>query len=358
MKSSFLLKWAEMFCLLLVLIGLSQLSTGAGEWQFKIVSDGSKSLVAFGFITVLSLGLAFLWQRWGKGARWHIWFQGIIAFYVAYEISVYGASKIMKTQLQAPHFVLETPMSELSGFWQTWAYFGYSQTLALIVGSIQVGGSILLLFRKTRLIAAFILLPVMMQINLINHFYDISPLAYYNAIHYTAILIFFMLLDFDKLKVAFLSHRETMSLSWKMLALNMARIAVIGAAFYYIHYWKDTFQVKTKLNGVWQVESLTQNQRTFIPTASQDSVWSKIYFEWRYGCVFKYNTDKFQARDLKGVYKVDETQQTVKINFAPKDKMPADSAYFHYQIKGDSLLTLNGVKGKDSVLVLLKRLKS
>jgi hypothetical protein len=357
MKSSFLLKWAEIFCLLLVLIGLSQLMDGAGEWQFKIVSDWTKSRVAFGGLTVLSLGLAYAWQRWGKGENWHIWFQGIIAFYVAYEISVYGASKIMKTQLQPPHFVLETPMGELSGFWQTWAYFGYSQTLAFIVGSIQVGGSFLLLFRKTRLIAAFILFPVLMQINLINHFYDISPLAYYNALHYTVILVFFMLLDYDKLKAAFLSHRETMSVNWKMLALNIARIAVIGAAFYYIHYWKNTFQMKTKLNGVWQVESLTQNQRTFQPNALQDSVWSKIYFEWRYGCVFKYDADKFQAHDLKGMYKIDETQQTVKINFAPKDKMPADSAYFHYQIKGDSLLTLNGVKGKDSVIVLLKRLK-
>jgi hypothetical protein len=358
MKSSFLLKWAEIFGLLLVVIGLSQLSDWAGEWQFNIVSDGTKSLVAFGGLTILSLGLAYLWQRWGRGAHWHIWIQGIIAFYVAYEISVYGVSKIMKTQLQAPHFVLETPMSELSGFWQTWAYFGYSQTLALIVGSIQVGGSILLLFRKTRLIGAFILLPVLMQINLINHFYDISPLAYYNALHYTAILLFFMLLDFNKLKAAFLSHRETMSLNWKMLALNIARIAVIGAAFYYINHWKHTFQVKTKLNGVWQVESLTQNQRTFLPTVSQDSIWSKIYFEWRYGCVFKYHPDKFQAHDLNGAYKVDETQQTVKINFAPKDTMPADSAFFHYQIKGDSLLTLNGVKGKDSIVVFLKRLKS
>lgn len=351
-------KFFEILCLFLVLIGLTQIFDGASEWQYQFVSNWTKLLIAFGSIIVISVLIAWFWQKSGKGKHLHRWFLTIISFYTAYQISMYGAAKVLKTQFQAPNYILERPIGELNGFWLTWAYFGHSQTMALLIGITQIIGSILLLFKRTRLLGIFILIPIMLNINLVNHFYDISPLAYYNALHYTFILFFLMLLDYDKLKAAFFSYRERININWKTILLNFIRVLVIVAAFLHVYSLKSGFEPKTKINGEWQVQSIARNQQMITPTAWQDSVWTKIYFEWRYGCVFKYHPDKFQDKDLSGQYTIDEKNKTININFYPKDeKMPPDSVQFRYQFTKDSLLTMQGVYKKDSLVLALKRIK-
>jgi hypothetical protein len=356
-SKQFWLKFFEIFCLLLVVIGLMQLFNSASRWQFQFVTQTPKLLMTIGAMLFISFIIAWLSQRSGKGEGAHRWLIGIITFYVAYEISVYGFSKILQTQFQPPNYVLEQPIGELSGFWLTWTYFGHSQTMAFILGATQILGSILLLFRKTRLIGVFILLPVMVNINLVNHFYDISPLAYYNAIHYTFILVFLMMLDYDLLKAAFLSYKEKVSFSWKVVLLNIVRVAVVAGAFFYIVQLKKGIEPKTKINGEWKVQSIARNNQTIEPTQWQDSVWTKLYFEWRYGCIFKYHPDKFQDKDLGGQYKVDEKKQTIAINFYPQGNVPADSALLHYQFTSDSTMHLYGNCIKDSVAMNLKRIK-
>lgn len=356
MKRQFWFKFFEVLCLILVIIGLTQLSNAASGWQYQFVSNHSKLLMALGSMLALSFIIALLWQRSNKGEYLHRWFQGIICFYVAYQISLYGAAKLLKTQLQPPHFILDQPMGELSGFWLTWAYFGHSQAMSFILGITQVGGSILLLFRKTRLLGAFILFPVLVNIDLINQFYDISPLAYYNSLHYTFILVFIMMLDYDKLKAAFLSVKEKINFSWKTVLLNIVRVAVIAGAFLKIQELKNGFQPVTKINGEWQVQRMAINNVTINPEQYKDSIWTRIYFEWRYGCVFRYNNDKFIDKDLYGDYKVDEKANKINISFNPSgETQEADSAQFNYRFTADSMVTLNGVYKKDTITVELKK---
>lgn len=342
----FLLKFAEVFFLFIVLIGLLEQVDVVVEQMMAIVNDWTKIGLVFAALCSTSLLIAYFWQKSGKGESLHHYFQTIVIFYVAYEISNYGLAKILQTQFQPPHYVLDTPIGELGGFWLTWTYFGYSQTFAFILGGTQVLGSFLLLFRYTRLIGVFILFPVMVNINLVNHFYDISRLAYYNAIHYTWILMWLMCLDYDKLKAAFLSHQEKIKVNINTILLNLLRILVLGASFWYIYGVKSKFQPPTQVNGAWKVE-----------TATQDSLWSKIYFEWRYGCVFKYHPEKNQAQDLYGKYEVDEQNQRIAVKFSGQDpKSVGDSLQMDYQLEGDSLMTIKGLYQKDSLIMKLKKL--
>lgn len=353
---SFWLKFFEILCLLLVVIGLTQLSEVASRWQFDIVADWTKRLPMLAGLLGISLVSAYGWQRSGKGEQLHPLIQLLIVFYVAYSITGYGAAKILKTQFQPPNYILETPIGDLNGFWLTWTYYGYSQTMAYILGWTQVIGCILLLFRYTRLIGVFVLLPVMVNIDLIDHYYDISPLAYYNALHYTFLLLFLLFLDYDKLRIAFLSYQEKIKLNRQTITLMVFRVLVIGLSFWRIAALRDSFQPKTKLNGVWTVESMSRNQQLIIPSAGQDSAWSKIYFEWRYGCLFKYNPDKFQKRDLRGNYKIDEKAQIVRVDFPNEKGEPGDSLRVHYQFLTDSTLTMRGRYQQDSLTLKLKKL--
>jgi hypothetical protein len=353
---SFCLKFSETLCLLLVLIGITQASEVTSRWQFEVTSDWTKLWPALAGLLLLSFLIAYSWQRIGKGERLHGLFQTIIAFYVAYAITGYGAAKILKTQFQPPNYILETPIGDLNGFWLTWTYYGYSQTMAYILGWTQIIGCILLLFRQTRLIGVFVLLPVMVNIDLIDHFYEISPLAYYNALHYTFLLFFLLFLDYDKLRLAFLSYQEKVSLNGRAVLLNVIRVLVIGLAFWRIGALRDGFQPKTKLNGVWKIESIARNDKVVLPSAYQDSVWSKVYFEWRYGCLFKYNPDKFQKRDLRGNYKIDETAKIIRIGFPNEKGDSADSMRVNYTFLNDSTLTMQGRYKADSLALKLRKL--
>jgi hypothetical protein len=70
----------------------------------------------------------------------HAWLQAIIRYWLALSISTYGFAKILKTQFQSPSYRLDIPLGEVNGFGLTWYYFGYSYTLAVILGLIQIGG--------------------------------------------------------------------------------------------------------------------------------------------------------------------------------------------------------------------------
>lgn len=340
---------------MLVVVGIFGMTDAGATMEYGLASNPTTVLLAIATMIIISFIIALAWQKTNKGNYLHKWFQGIIIFYVAYYISTYGFAKILKTQFQPPQNVLETPVGDLNGFWLTWVYYGHSQTLVNILGSMQIGGSILLMFRKTRLAAIFLLLPVMVNIDLVNHFYAISPLAYFNSAHYTFILLFLLFLDYDKLKTVF-SYKGTMPLRLQAGLLNIARVAVILAAFLNVYFLKQSFEPKTKLNGEWQVTSYTKNNAVLVPNDCEDSIWNKIYFEWRYGGLFRYNANKIEDKDLYIDYKVNEKQHTVFVSFYTGDNI-TDSTLFHYQFINDSLLNMNGIYKKDAVDLKLKRIK-
>jgi hypothetical protein len=62
------------------------------------------------------------------------------------------------------------PVGTLTGYQLTWFYFGYSRAYAVLLGLTQALCGSLLLFRKTTLLGALVMLPVMANILLINVF--------------------------------------------------------------------------------------------------------------------------------------------------------------------------------------------
>lgn len=66
--------------------------------------------------------------------------------------------------------------------------------MVCILGLIQISGAVLLLFRRTTLLGALILLPVMTNIILINIFYEISAGAFVNSLIFTIGLVFLIAL--------------------------------------------------------------------------------------------------------------------------------------------------------------------
>ncbi len=352
-KPNYLLTAFEILCVILVLFGLAQNFDGASRWQYEIMTNWSSVFVLLGAMVVLSLLIAMLVQRKDpdRNGNIHSWLQDISAYYLVYMISGYAFAKLLKTQFQPPNYVLETPIGDLNGFWLTWTYFGYSETFANILGYTQIAGSILLLFRKTRLLGAFVLIPVMVNICLIDHFYEISPLAYYNALHYTFMLFLFSALDAKKLMEIFFGHEGIRLPAWKVLTVNAIRVLVVVLAFYKIYSLRESVGHRTQVNGVWKINKVNRQDGDL-------TAFSKIYVEWRYGALFKADPTLFSPRDRSAGYEVDTEKSKLKFKLYPSDQYKSqDSLLVEYKFESDSLMVLEGYYNADSVRMELKRIK-
>ncbi|HEV3222104.1 MAG TPA: hypothetical protein VGZ90_04460 [Puia sp.] len=80
----------------------------------------------------------FIWQRKeekGKinSEKFRSWIGGIVRYWLAASICMYGFAKILKTQFEQSISTNDSLVQNLSGFDLTWNYFGHSYTLAIII---------------------------------------------------------------------------------------------------------------------------------------------------------------------------------------------------------------------------------
>jgi len=92
----------------------------------------------------------------------------------AFLLFTYALSKLLGRQFSLPPEVALRPVGSLNGYQLAWFYYSYSHTYAVILGLTQLAGGTLLLFRKTALLGAAMMLPVMTNILMINVFFHIA----------------------------------------------------------------------------------------------------------------------------------------------------------------------------------------
>jgi hypothetical protein len=92
----------------------------------------------------------------------------------AFLLFTYALSKMLGRQFSLPPEIALRPVGALSGYQLAWLYYGHSHAYAVILGLIHLGGGALLLFRKTALLGAALMLPVMTNIVMINVFFHIA----------------------------------------------------------------------------------------------------------------------------------------------------------------------------------------
>lgn len=119
----------------------------------------------------------------------HLWILELACrLFVWSKIWVYGIGKIAGGQFHRagslPEEIANTPIAELGSFDLAWTFFGFSTGYIWFIGISQIVGGGLLLFNKTKLIGVFILIPILLNIIVVDFFFDISNGAMLSAILY------------------------------------------------------------------------------------------------------------------------------------------------------------------------------
>jgi len=99
----------------------------------------------------------------------------ILRYVVAFLVITYGFAKLNGSQFTILDSELDKPLGQVSGFWLTWYYFGYSKFYGNLIAIAQVLGGVLLLFGRTTLLGACFLLPIIANIILVDIFFSIDP---------------------------------------------------------------------------------------------------------------------------------------------------------------------------------------
>ncbi|MFD0751952.1 hypothetical protein ACFQZS_17495 [Mucilaginibacter calamicampi] len=196
-----------------------------------------------GLTLLVSIVFPFVWQYKENRQRWnstriYVWFYNVIRYGIAFNLSTFAFKKFFGLQLTAAKDISNTPLNMQSGETLTWYYFSYSHTFAFILALLQLGGAILLLFRRTLLLGSVILFSLMLNITLIDIFYHLNLGALFQALIVTAGVLFILLLHYERL-LAFFIKPQPDSFSpteGSVKTKNLIRLSMMAFALLYTYY--------------------------------------------------------------------------------------------------------------------------
>jgi hypothetical protein len=199
-----------------------------------------------GISMIFSLIYPFMWQQKERKSTINsIKILGIIYSIIRYSIAFnlcrFGWIKLFGLQFNVPEFIATQSMNQVSGEWLTWFYFGHSHIFSGIVAFIQIGGAYLLLFRRTLLLGSIMLFAFMLNLTLINIFYEMNLGALLQSIILTIGILFLILLDYKRLLDFFLKTTSNLpTIHWSSnLTKNLVRLTVVVLPLLYTIYLKS-----------------------------------------------------------------------------------------------------------------------
>jgi hypothetical protein len=306
------------------------------------------------FLTVITaIVCAFIWQarKTNKPSTLAFW-QGCIRYGVAFDLAEFGWAKIFHLQLVMPMSKLDLPYNSFSPMDLFWNFFSYSYTLGCIIAALQIAGAMLLLFHRTRLAGVFILLPVLANILLMDIFYQIGNSVVVHASIMMAGILYFIVIEFNRLKEFFFAATNRLPelhFSGSVKLIIRLSIIYIPLLLIVIHGKADKYP---GLTGKYEVKQISINRQLLHQRTCADSILTAVYFDIRNGCVFQFNTP---AKRWNGTFSKNSDHLRIKW-LSPADKPVFSGTMSASNSSGK--LTLTGMLGKDSIDVILQKVKN
>lgn len=262
----------------------------AGHWLPPVVIIAIGSMLIAGALLYIVIWHYREKRQTTDTASTFAFWQGMIRFAVAFDLSMFGWQKISGGfQFFTPLAMLDEPFSALSPEWLTWSYFGRSYPMIVSIAVCQIAGAFLLLFRRTRLIGIFILLPVLVNILLIDIFYRLHPWVAIHAFVLLSAVTYLLLSEYDRLAAFFLSREggDLPVTALKGRTKNVLRIAVLVVPLLLIIPYLLRNR-PPELHGKYVVQKIRINNVDRTADMRCDSVLQVVYFDLANECVFEF----------------------------------------------------------------------
>jgi hypothetical protein len=281
-------------------------------------------------------------------------FQGLLRYGTAFELCFIGWQKIFHLQFITPLGRLDNPFSSFPLSDLMWAFFGQSYSFILVIGFCQIIGSFLLLFSRTRLLGVFILIPILLNIILIDIFYEIEPGPLLQATLLFSGVLYFLLIEYDRLKkFFFFSKNDQPSIRLNSTAIkNIVRFSVVIIPLIIILPNKKLreyiFQITQLPEGRYEVRQFSLDEKDFDMNDRCDSVLTMVYLS--HDILFQYGSTN---KRLYGLYNYDENTKHIKaVWHFPFNRNDTLNATVTHETNG---LIIDGKMGTKNVRMKLVR---
>ena len=132
--------------------------------------------------------------------------EGASVLVVSISMMMYGIGKIMQFPMTTD---ITKKVSDLSGQELMWAFYGYSKSFQIILGILETIGGVLLLFRKTRLLATILLTTIIVNVILQDIIYNVNQGALIAAIIYQILIICILIINKNRVLLILKAFTET-----------------------------------------------------------------------------------------------------------------------------------------------------
>lgn len=285
------------------------------------------------------------------------WLMIVMRYFLAVVLIGYGSAKLFKSQFPAPYlYRLVEPFGNASPMGLAWTFLGYSYGYNLFMGIAETLGGVLLLFRRTTVFGALFSITVLLNVFLMNMFYDIPVKLF--SFHLLCLAVFIAVPDIRRLCTFFFTNRTVLPPAppsfvfkpgfarWKNI-IKAGLIVVMGALLSWqgisamAEYGDDA--PKGPLYGIYYVTHFVKNGDTLAPLTTDSVRWQRMIVENDYADITRMN-------DSGADYGIKVDTVKHEISFIENAKA------WHLQYKEtDSSLSLSGVLQQDTIAVLFKR---
>lgn len=340
------------------------------NYDFTIYTNGSGD-TSYDWVLLLVIFLvsvigSIVWsvvdrKRKSYNAAYY-WLVVLVRFYLAFTLLLYGAIKVIKLQFPDPSLMrLLQPFGNASPMGLAWTFLGFSKGYNIFMGIVEVS-AIMLLFRRTVVVGAFLSLAATVNVMAMNYFFDVPVKLLSTAL--VVMCLFILAPHFLKLYRFFINY-ESQQLEkmyqpkfkkrWLYLTAYGVKYLYIAASLIFLisslieqRKTYGSAAPKPFMYGIYDVESMKVKGKTLMPLATDSTRWKQMIINYSgYARIKKMNdssanfTTVFDQKKKELVLKStdkDSTKYVLNYNFIGKDK-----------------LILSGFTEKDSVMVSFKR---
>lgn len=271
------------------------------NYQFDISGFGSGDHT-YAFITlfvnvVLAIILTIIWTILGRSRQEYnkplYWFLVVLRIFLIAAMLLYGFVKIFQIQFQPPSFTrLLQPLGEFSPMGLAWTYMGFSKGFGIFAGIMEVLGGILLIWRRTATLGAFIVIGVMTQVAMMNLMFDIPVKLF--SIHLILMALVIFMTDMKRFTAVFLKNKPTSayeffhpvnSKSYHRIILKgkniLLPILLITACIlgYLGQINISDINHRPALYGIWEAKTFVKSGDTLKPLITNSERWHYLLIE-------------------------------------------------------------------------------
>lgn len=338
-------------------IDINTFTNGSGDTTYNYASVAA--------YLSLSLLTTVIWSAvdWRRPHYQQVfqWLLVLIRYYIIYQMVIYGLAKVFYLQFRPPSYSrLVEPFGESSPMGLLWTFMGFSKGYTIFTGSAELLGGLLLLYRPARTLGALVTFGVMVNVMLMNYFYDV-PVKLLST-HLVLLSGFLLALDGQRLWDFFIANRPVgprvipplfANPKWErikeIVKWAVVGVGLIGGAIGILVMGRQlNLNVKPALDGLYEVVTFERNGQEVPPLTTDSTRWHRLIVEGKDRAGVQMMTD----RKLSYSFMADTTTHQILLR-PMTDTVPYDTLLYTIPLAGQ--LEIAGRLESDSIRVVFRR---